>query len=153
MRVDKKAHDLATYLHVACFSPSKSTFIKAIQNNFLLSCLGLTTHLIKKHLSTSFHTELGHIKAERQALRSTKPPKTHESIYTIIHNSDKTFMGLTGRFPYKSSRGNEYVLIVYHLDSNAILGTTIKSRQASAITQAWIQLENILSNCNASTNT
>ena len=56
-------------------------------------------------------------------------------------------------FPYKSSRENEYILIVYHVDYNAILGTPIKNRQASTITQAWIKLENILSNCDASTKT
>ena len=66
LRVDKKAHDLAAYLHAAaaCFSPSKSTFIKAIQK-ILVSWPGFTTHLIKKHLPPSTHTELGHIRAER----------------------------------------------------------------------------------------
>ena len=29
--VYKKAYDLATYLHAACFTPSKSTFIITIQ--------------------------------------------------------------------------------------------------------------------------
>ena len=112
LRGDKKAHDLMTYLHTACFSPSKSTFIKAIQNNFLLSWPGLTTNLIKKHLPPSIHKELGHIKAERQGLRPTKPTKSNDSIYTIIHHNDKIFMDQTGCFSFKSSRGNEYILIV-----------------------------------------
>ena len=60
---------------------------------------------------------------------------------------------MIGRFLYKSSTENEYVLIVYHVYSNAILGTSIKNRQEATITQAWIKLENILSNCNESTNT
>ena len=88
---------------------------------------GLTTHFIKKYLPPSIHTELGHIKAERHGLISTKPSKTRDSIYIIIHNSDKIFMDLTGRFPYKSSRGNKYILIVYHVASNAILGTQKKT--------------------------
>ena len=61
-------------------------------------------------------------------------------------------MDLTGHFPYKSSGGNEYILVLYHMDSNAILGTPIKNRQASTITQALIKLETTLSNCNTSTN-
>ena len=91
-----------------------------------MSWPGLTTQLIKKHVPTNVHTELGHIKAERQGLRSNKTPKTYDSIYTIIHNIDKTFMELTGHFLYKSSRGNEYILIACNVDSNAILGTQIK---------------------------
>ena len=34
-RVDNRAHNLATYLHTACFSPTKSVFLQAIKNNFL----------------------------------------------------------------------------------------------------------------------
>ena len=67
--------------------------------------------------------------------------------------STTTFMDLTGRFPHKSNRGNDYILIVCHIDSNAILGTPINNRQAHTITQVWIKLEKTLSKCNASTNT
>ena len=61
-------------------------------------------------------------------------------------------MGLTGQFPYKSSRRNEYILFVYHVDFDTISGTAIKNRQVGTLTQAWIKLENIFSNCNTSTN-
>ena len=46
-------------------------------------------------------------------------------------------MDLTGRFPHCSSRGNEYVLIAHDYDSNGILGTPLKNRQAAIITAAW----------------
>ena len=39
-------------------------------------------------------------------------------------------MDLTGRIPCKSFKGNEYILIAYHVDSNAILGQAIKNKQA-----------------------
>ena len=81
---------------------------------------------MKKHQPNNVYTELGYIKAEIQGLSSTKAIKWYGSIYTIIHNSDKTFMDLTGHFPYKSSRGNEYILIVYHVNSNVVFGTPIK---------------------------
>ena len=68
--VDNKGHNLAIYLHAACFLPCKSTFIKAIQHNFLISWAGLTTQLIKKYLPTIVHTELGHIKVEKTRPRS-----------------------------------------------------------------------------------
>ena len=49
-------------------------------------------------------------------------------------------MDLTGRFPYRSSRGNEYVLVVYHYDANAILVEPVKNREAKTIIDAWITL-------------
>ena len=104
----------------------------------------LTTQLISKHLPTNIHAELGHIKVKRQGLGSTKYFKTYDSIYTTIHNNDKTFMDLTGRFLYKSRRVNEHISIVYHIDSNAIIVTPIKNRQASTITQDQNKLENIV---------
>ena len=120
LRVDKKASDLASYLHAACFSPTKSIFLKVIQHNFLMSWPEVTTTLIKIHLHSNVHADLGHIKGERQRLRSTKTNKTYDSIYTIIHNNDRTYLDLTECFPYRSSHGHEYILIVYHEDSNAI---------------------------------
>ena len=49
-------------------------------------------------------------------------------------------MDLTGRFPFCSSRGNEYILIGYHYDANAILGVPLKNRQAVTITKGWQHL-------------
>ena len=51
---------------------------------------------------------------------------------------------LTGRFPYKSSRGNQYLLVIYDYDSNAILAEPLKSRSASEISKAWIKLHDKL---------
>ena len=50
-------------------------------------------------------------------------------------------MDLTGRFPYKSSRGNEHISIMYHVDSNSTLGIPMKNRQAGTITQIWIRIK------------
>ena len=47
---------------------------------------------------------------------------------------------LTGRFPHKSSRGNQYLLVIYDYDSNAISAEPLKTRSASEITKAWINI-------------
>jgi len=52
----------------------------------------------------------------------------------------KAFSDLTGRFPHRSSWGNEYILVVYHYDSNAILVEPVKNRQAATLTEAWKKL-------------
>ena len=62
--------------------------------------------------------------------------------YNLYATTNKAYMDLTGRFPYKSSRGNEYILIAFHYDSNAILGLPLKNRQAKTITNAWKTLQN-----------
>ena len=49
-------------------------------------------------------------------------------------------MGLTGPFPQRSSSGNQYLLIGYHYDGNAIIATPIKNRHAAIITTAWKHL-------------
>ena len=115
-----------------------------------------------KHLPVSASTEKGHLKQERQGLQSTKdtdptiidddfyPPspspniKTHDVIYSLIESSPTGlgYMDLTGRFPYRSSQGNEYILVGYHYDANAILAIPIKNRNASTITEAWKSLHN-----------
>ena len=57
--------------------------------------------------------------------------------FSLISTANKAHVDLTGRFPYKSSRGNEYILIAYHVDSNMILGQAMKNRQALTIINAW----------------
>jgi hypothetical protein len=41
--------DLINYLHAACFSPVKSTWITAIKNGFFSSWPGLTGHAVENH--------------------------------------------------------------------------------------------------------
>ena len=53
-------------------------------------------------------------------------------------------LDLTGRFPYSSSRGNNYFLVIYDYDSNAILVEVLKNRKAESITAAWKKSVSIL---------
>jgi hypothetical protein len=64
--------DLINYLHAACFSPVKSTWITAIKNGNFSSCPGLTEHAIEKKLSKSAATTKGHLNQQRQNARATK---------------------------------------------------------------------------------
>jgi hypothetical protein len=57
--------DLITYLHAACFSPVKSTWITAIKNGKFSSWPGLTEHDVEKHLSKSTSTTKGHLNENR----------------------------------------------------------------------------------------
>lgn len=56
----------------------------------------------------------------------------------------KTYSDLTGRFPVVSSRGNQYIFIMYDYDSNAILAEPIKNRTAGEIVRACTTLHDLL---------
>ena len=171
IRKDKSKHDFIQYLHAACFSPTKTTFLQAIKINHLQTFPGLTADLVNKHLIDTVHTAKGHMNQTASGLQSTKqlsstqpqiPDKMHSTndfcpvpndpntktrdvIFSIVDTHDKAFLDLTGRFPHCSSRGNQYILIGYHYDSNAIIGAPLKNRQAATITTAWKELNNKLS--------
>ena len=54
--------------------------------------------------------------------------KTHDVCYIIIPSTPKGigYIDLTGRFPFSSAKGNEYILVAYHFDANAIYVQAIK---------------------------
>ena len=47
---------------------------------------------------------------------------------------------MTGRFPYVSSKCNQYLLVVYDYDSNAILVEVLKSRSGTDINNAYMTI-------------
>ena len=51
--------------------------------------------------------------------------------------TDKTYGDLCGRFPVQSSRGNNYVMVIYAYDANAILAEPLKNRSAGEIVKTW----------------
>ena len=54
-----------------------------------------------------------------------------------------THTDLSGRFPMRSSRGDQYILVGYHYDGNCIYGKAVKDRKAATLTAAWKQLHDI----------
>ena len=71
--------------------------------------------------------------------------KTNEVCYFIASpDTTKAYSDLTGKFPFRSSRGNNYFLVAYHFDANAILATTLKNRQEKTIVDGWTRINNKL---------
>ena len=69
--------------------------------------------------------------------------KTNDIIYHLYDSSEGVgYTDLTGRFPYRSSRGNEYIMVAYNYDANAILAEPVKNRQALTLTTAWRIIDN-----------
>jgi hypothetical protein len=71
---------------------------------------------------------------------------THNLFALLLPSLDlcKSYSYQTGRFPIQSSRGYQYVFILYEYDSNAILSKPLKCRQAMDITTTWTELHHEL---------
>ena len=65
---DKSKSDLAQYLHDTVFSPSITTFAKAIKNENFITWPGIDTLNFATLLGTTKATELGHLDQERANL-------------------------------------------------------------------------------------
>jgi hypothetical protein len=113
--------DLINYLHAACFSPVKSTWIKAIKNGKFSSWPGLNEHIVEKYLSKSTSTAKGHLNQQRQNARTNKIKDAQllesdtdldhgiktQYVYAATIDAGQIYTDQTGRFPVVSSKGNK----------------------------------------------
>jgi hypothetical protein len=147
--------DLINYLHAACFSPVKSTWITAIKNGNFSSWPGLTEHAVEKHLSKSTSTTKGHLNQQRQNARTikikdakvidTEPDVDHgiktQFVYAATIDAGQIYTDQTGRFTVVSSKGYKCIMVLYDYDSNAILAQPIKDRTAPELLKAFQVME------------
>ena len=63
-----------------------------------------------------------------------------------MKESGTTYSDLTGRYPITSSRGNQYIIVCYHFDSNSIQAQVMKTRNAAEIHDNTIIMLNNLTN-------
>ena len=94
---------------------------------------------------------MGHLHMRRQGLQSTKekPPDTdlEEKIKTNVLFSTtvdpretkelKIYSDLCGHFPTTSSRGGEYIYVMYVCDCNSVRTTAMKNRSDKEIIKAF----------------
>ena len=59
------------YLHAAAGFPVKDTWIQAIKNGHYISWPGVTADAVNKHFPESIKMQKGHLKKQRQNVRST----------------------------------------------------------------------------------
>ena len=64
--------EVVRFLHAALGFPTKATLLTAARNGNLLTFSGLTSENISKHFPESDETQIGHMKQEKQRVRSTK---------------------------------------------------------------------------------
>ena len=139
-----------------------SALMLAIKKGNLITRQGINQLAFDKLLDTTIATELGHLHQERKNLRLTKSStnintdyfptkaitKTNDfftQCFSMNINQDKStprriYSDQTGRLPYVSSRGYQYIMIMYDYDSNAIMVEALKSRKGKELATVFYKL-------------
>ena len=133
------------------FSPTKTTFLKAIKNDQLLGIPGLTETAVTKFLPPSSATIKGHMHRERKNIHSTRKPDTEAEVDIDLHPPQEInavcelycfsaladtiegtiYSDLTGKFPVRSYKRNQYIFVAYVYDANAILIRPMPNRKTT----------------------
>ena len=140
------------YLHAAAGYPTKATWIKAIKAGNFNTWPTITPATVNRHFPESDKTQKGHMKRQRQGVRSTRVRKEIDEttptaipkemgVYIKIHNASETMHSdQTGRFPATSSRGNQYVMVIVEVDGNFIDAEPMKNKSEEAMIKAYTTL-------------
>ena len=132
----KTKSDLAAFLHGAAFSPSKSTFLRAINKGQFSTWPGLTSTLISKQLQPSQASAQGHLRGQQKHVNSTRPSletpplplsvsldvapsrepsnlQTSNAFVTLLTEKEfaRSYSDQTGKFLTQSNRGNNYIFV------------------------------------------
>jgi len=152
VRGTAKPAKLITFAHATMFSPAVSTLAEALRHGYLPEFAGLTLECLQKYPLQSIPMMKGHMDQERKNLQSTKQQLeqkedflpgatsadiTHACYVAMMEPTGQTYMDLTGKFVAPSSTGNNYIMIIYDYDSNAILAIPLKNRKAETILTAY----------------
>ena len=143
---------MVRYLQTGLGFPTKATLVTAAKHGNLTTFPGLTVENINKYFPEYNETQKGHMKQQKQGVRSTKvldkdkqlhfqptPGTKHKDVYLHVFDATKKAMytDQTGRFPITSSKGNKYLMVAVELDGNYINATPIKARATKELISAY----------------
>jgi hypothetical protein len=154
--------NIVTFLHGALFSPALSTLEMALSKGYI-TLPGLTVSSLRKHPPKSIAMVKGHLDQIRKNIRSTKQNQELEDSDVIPQNdgnveqqfqnlcfaaifepTGKIYTDQTGKFVAPSSNGNNYIMILYDYDSNAILAEPMPTRTGKSMADAYQKLHTTL---------
>jgi hypothetical protein len=156
--------------HASAGFPVKEHFIKAVRNGNYATWPKLTVMLINKYMPDSDETAKGHLKGQRQGIRSTKhnaftalveqeetrtkiegessphkplPPTKLDDIFIHVVNLTKEIhTDQTGAFPHTSQRGNRYIMVAIHLDANYIFAEPMRNSTEGEMIRVYQKIIN-----------
>ena len=165
------ARETFLWYHASAGFPTKATFIDAVRNGNYSTWPKLTVTLINRYFPDSDETIKGHLKGQRQGIRSTKQvalekiieneevrikiegegspfhqvptiSKTHEAFFRVDDLTDSIHTDQTGAFPFTSQRGNRYIMVAIHLDANYIFVEPMRNRTKEEMIRAYEKIIN-----------
>ena len=163
--------ELAMYYHQCLLSPPKSTLLKALANQPLTTFPGLDHNLISKHLPESTATDKGHMKRRRKNVRSTRNNQQAivDARYEVADmnptqqmcsaldmfcfaaladaNEGTMYTDLTGKFPVRSYKNNQYIFVAYFYSLNAIIVRPMENRTDECMVATFKDIIDYLKSC------
>jgi hypothetical protein len=170
----KTQPELVQYHHASAGFPTKCTWLAAIKNKHFTLWPGLTLDAARKHFPDSEETHKGQGWKTPSGLRSTKtkkgplfddcddalgdeqeaqlplrPVKKEKTISYCIPNladeaTQKIWSDQPGRFPKKSSKGNQYIMVLTESNSDIIFIEATKNCSSGEMIWAYQKLINRL---------
>ena len=146
------------WYHIAAGFPVKESFIKAVRNGNYATWPKLTVTLINKYMPDSDQTAKGHLKGQRQGIRSTKhnaftalveqeqeetrikiegesspykplpPTKLDDIFIPLVDPTNEIHTVQTGAFLHTSQQSNRYIMVAIHLNADYIFAKPMKNR-------------------------
>ena len=100
---------------------------------------GLTRSIASKYCPDTDYTIKGHLAQTQQHIRPSScptpqpapgptPPTPAQELHLLELPLGKLFTDDTGPFPVRSRSGNQYIMVAYHYDGNAILVQPFQSK-------------------------
>jgi hypothetical protein len=158
------------WYHASAGFPVKEQFIKAVRNGNYATWPKLTITLINKYMPDSDKTAKGHLKGQRQGIRSTKqnaftalveqeetrskikgesslynqlpPTKLDDIFIRVVDLTDEIHTDQMGAFPHTSQRGNRYIMVAIHLDANYIFAGPMRNRTEGEMIRVYQKIIN-----------
>ena len=129
------AAQMVAFAHDSLFSPTLSTLQQALRQGILPDLPGLSTATLKKHPPSLHTTQQGHLDNKRMHQNPTPAPvpddpfplqpepneQSNACFIAAVQPKHIIYSDQTGRLPITSSQGNQYLVVAYDYDSNAIL--------------------------------
>jgi len=162
-------YQLIHYYYACLNYPVPSSLLQAIDRGYFRGWQGLTSQRVRRHITGSPESAMGHLDQVRQGTRSTQPQTpTSANIPTMpnLHIDDHmaeapqaplnartnhVFMQIhaiegvissdqTVRFPITSNRGNAYVAVFYVYDANYIRSIPIRNQSKEELLRAYNEI-------------
>ena len=140
------------YIHASLGFPTKAAMLDAATAGRLIGIPFASTTNIRKHYPETKATPKGHLDQQRQGVRSTranpkKPPSNEprakeNDIYLEVWDlRDTTYSDQTGRFPYTSYKGSQYLMVLVEIDSSCILVEPLRDKTAEEMQRAYLHIQ------------